>query len=741
MIIPEILAPAGSMEALYAAIHGGADAVYFGGKVLSARAYANNFDKEQMIEAAELLHQNGAKVYVTLNTLVKNHELKLLSEIGDTLCQARVDAVILQDMGAYLFFRKYYPELALHASTQMTVHSIAGAKRLYDLGFERAVLSRELNLREIKQIMDAVPIEVETFVHGAMCYCYSGQCQMSAAYGERSANRGKCAQPCRLPYEAGQKKGYLLSLKDQMTLYHLPELVKAGIHSFKIEGRMKNPEYVYTVTSMYRKYRDLALSGESYQVEENDIRRMNEVFSRGQTSEGYYFVRKSGNMIFPEQPKTAKLTNAKTLSELAFVRERPLAAIEINMDFYAKLHQPMELTIRFRKDDMDLPVIHKLGNLVEPAQKKAVTAADVEKPLRQIGDTIFTLGSLKIRLPENAFIPLSQIKELRRQALNEAEEAYRLWQSRKKSQEMPAGQKQSDNRTIETEEYVRTKTAIPNVSVLVRTGEQLKTVLASRADRIYLEWSFLSTDKITEIIGSCQNTLSFQAKEFFLALPTILRNEEQGRFWQDFEKLRSAFAGFGFELGCLARTADYLDVLAERRVPVVLDHSMNIWNRLAYQFYAEREQPIDICLNNEISYISRSRIGRFEMVVYGKLATMQTANCLANVNSPAKNRSSNPFCKIGALETLDYITDRKGSVLGYHRNCKSCSNTLFNPVPLFLADQETDYAHGLRFELLDEKPSEIKAILEMIADIKNGVAVTRNPFDEFTRGHYSKGVE
>lgn len=742
MIVPEILAPAGSMEALYAAIHAGADAVYFGGKVLSARAYAGNFTETEIRQATELLHQSGAKAYLTLNTLVKNHELKLLNEIGDTLCQAGVDAVILQDMGAYLFFKKYFPELVLHASTQMTVHSIAGAKRLYDLGFERVVLSRELDLKEVKEIMAAVPIEVETFVHGALCYCYSGQCQMSAAYGERSANRGKCAQPCRLPYETGKQKGYFLSLKDQMTLHYLPELTAAGIHSFKIEGRMKNPEYVYTTTSMYRKYRDLALAGGRYQVEEADIQKMNEVFSRGQTSPGYYFVRKSAQMIFPEQPKTAKLTNAKTLAELSFVREKPISKVEINMEFQAKLHRPMQLIIRFQGGTADIPPVYQIGPEVEPAAKRAVTQADIEKPLSQIGDTVFILTNLKIDLAENAFIPLSQIKELRRQALAEAEAAWKKWLS----EQMPKPKEFQPNyqalaHQILTMDGPGKSYSHPQVSVLVRTTEQLKSVLVSAADRIYLEWSFLAIEKIIEMIGAWNQEHQADNKRFFLALPTILRNQEQKCFWQDFHRLRDAFKEWNRELGALVRTADHLNVLSSQKIPVVLDHSLNIWNQFAYHFYLDTDKPVDICLSNEINYISRSKIGAFEMVIYGKLATMQTANCLANVHSQAGNKDKNPFCKIGAVESLDYITDRKGSLLGYHRNCKSCSNTLFNSVPLYLADLDTDFAHCLRFELLDEKPAEIARLMQIISEIKNGNKIKDNPFGEFTRGHYSKGVE
>lgn len=725
---PEILAPAGNMEALYAALHAGADAVYFGGKALSARAYAGNFEKEEIIEATALLHEYKAKAYVTLNTLVKNPELKLLQEIGSTLCQAGVDAVIVQDMGVSLFFQRYFPELTLHASTQMTVHSAAGAARLCELGFRRVVLSRELTLQEIQRIIETVPIEVETFVHGAMCYCYSGQCQMSAAYGERSANRGKCAQPCRLPYQAGKTGGYLLSLKDQMTLFDLPQLTAAGIHSFKIEGRMKNPEYVYTVTQMYRKYRDLALTGGAYRVDPADVAKMSEVFSRGKTSAGYYFMRRSADMIFPEQPETAKLTKAKTLAELAFVRQKPEVKKALDFHLKARIHQPLELTIFFKDELSGLDPIDRRGELVQPAQKTATTAAEIEKPLRQLGDTAFALNSLQLDMDAQIFVPASQLKELRRQAIAAAEEILAV---RQEKAPCPP-------RLIEwPEAYRRTETACPQISVLVRTEKQLSKTLTSAADRIYLEWSFLSLETLLRYMKE----MSGSNKQIFLAAPAILRGGEAQSFDREYEALRTAGRENGTEIGVLLRTADHLAFFRSKGIPLILDHSFLIWNRLAYQFFQAEAEPVDICLSNEISYQARSQLGPFEMVIYGKLATMQTANCLANVSGRGKNRSSNPLCRVGALETLDYITDRKGAALGYHRNCKSCSNTLFNPVPLFLADQPVSYARCLRFELLDETAEQTERLLALTAQLKKGEKADISGFGEFTRGHYSKGVE
>lgn len=738
-VIPEILAPAGSMESLYAALHAKADAIYFGGKILSARAYAGNFGKEEIIEAVALAHSHQAKVYFTINTLVKNHELKLLEEIGDTIAYAGVDGVIIQDMGTYLFFRQYYPELALHASTQMTVHSIEGARRLHELGFERVVLSRELNLKEVKEIMKAVPIEVETFVHGAMCYCYSGQCQMSAAFGERSANRGRCAQPCRLPYIAGNKQGYLLSLKDQMTLEHLPELVKAGIHSLKIEGRMKNPEYVYTVASMYRKYRDLAMENRGYQVDKEDVNRMQQVFFRGQTSSGYYFVRKSGNMIFPEQPKTSKLTDPKTLSELSFVRNKPEQKTKIQLFLEAKKNQPLRLTVA-PVDRPELTLVLS-GGEVAVAEKKAVTSEDIKKPLLQVGETSFEVADIEVIAEEDIFVPMGKLKEIRRNALQELEQMLR--QEEKKALAHKKSSTITRSRNIVLPQPFAKKRRYSKdeqkISVLVRTGEQFQEALSSAADILYLEWSFLSIDTILQILSSA-SLKQLQNKKIALAVPPILRNDEWHLFWKDLSRFKEWMLTANLSACILVRCADYLDVFKNAGFELYMDYSMNIWNQLSYQFYQSKYQPELIALGNEISYGSRAQLGSFELTVYGKLATMHTANCLSNVNSTFPNKQANEMCRIGAVETLNYITDRKESKIGYHRNCKNCSNTLYNPVPLFLADQDISFASCIRFELLDEEKEERAAIYKIMKDLKEAKAVD-NPFSDFTRGHYSKGVE
>lgn len=335
---PEILAPVGQIESFYAAVENGADAIYVGGKLFSARQFADNADKDQLKEIVEYARLRGIKVYVTVNTLIKNAELDKLVEYIQQLCQIGVDALIVQDFGVARIIKKYFPSIVLHASTQMSAHSKADVQFLKNCGYERVVVARELTLEEIKHIKKEIDIEIEAFVHGALCVCYSGQCLMSSLIGGRSGNRGRCAQPCRLPYIlkkdgldiTNSQSPYLMSPKDMQALEILPELLDAGIDSFKIEGRMKAPEYVASVVRVYRKYMDLALlnlnTGEhlnkenkeidqpSYKVDKLDKDELLTVFNRGGFTKGYFTQKPGNEMMMTISPKNSGLWIGKVVS-------------------------------------------------------------------------------------------------------------------------------------------------------------------------------------------------------------------------------------------------------------------------------------------------------------------------------------------------------------------------------------------------------------------------------------------
>ena len=329
----EILAPAGSMECLKAAIAAGADAVYTGGALFGARAYAHNLTEEELLEAIDYVHLHGRRLYLTVNTLIKDREME--KQMYDYLLpyyRQGLDAVIVQDIGLFRFIRKHFPDLPIHASTQMTLTGVDGAKFLEKEGAQRIVTSRELSMAEVKKIADETELEIESFVHGALCYCYSGQCLFSSFIGGRSGNRGQCAQPCRLLYRTPEAKRpqYLLSLKDICTLELIPEMIESGIYSFKIEGRMKKPEYAAAVAFQYRKYADLYLkyyeecpAGEDpaayamkkYRVCEEDRQMLLDLYNRGGFHTGYYHTQNGREMVSLNRPNHAGVPAVKVLAK------------------------------------------------------------------------------------------------------------------------------------------------------------------------------------------------------------------------------------------------------------------------------------------------------------------------------------------------------------------------------------------------------------------------------------------
>ena len=329
----EILAPAGSMDSLKAAVAAGADAVYTGGMMFGARAYANNLSEDELLEAIDFVHLHGKKLYLTVNTLLKEQELeeKLYAYLHPYYRQG-LDAVIVQDIGVLRFIRKTFPDLPVHASTQMTITGVDGAKLLEKEGVTRVVTARELGIEEVRKIAEETDLEIESFVHGALCYCYSGQCLFSSFLGGRSGNRGQCAQPCRLLYQAegDDKSRYLLSLKDICTLDLIPEMVEAGIDSFKIEGRMKKPEYVAAVAHLYRKYTDLYLellerapegtdpevfAKQKFRVEEADRSVLLDLYNRGGFHTGYYHTQNGREMVSLDRPNHAGIPAVKVLKK------------------------------------------------------------------------------------------------------------------------------------------------------------------------------------------------------------------------------------------------------------------------------------------------------------------------------------------------------------------------------------------------------------------------------------------
>lgn len=452
----ELLAPCGSYESFLAAINAGADAVYLGGKQFGARAYAENFSEEELISVIRQAHLFGVKVYLTVNTLVKEREFSTLYDYLLPLYEAGLDGVIVQDMGVFQFIKRNFPECNIHASTQMTITSAYGAAYLKNLGCDRIVPARELALEEIREIKQEVSIEVEAFIHGAMCYCYSGQCLMSSMIGGRSGNRGRCAGPCRLPYKTAGKEGYFLSLKDMNTLEQIPELIEAGIDSFKIEGRMKKPEYVAGVVSVYRKYIDRyylkkeaedtlhsntknSIKNITYKtdrtargqeerhylnIEPKDKRLLAKLYLRSETGNGYYSKSRGWDMLTLQKPGYNE-PDFELLKELreTYIRELP----KMELDFYirCKVGEPLYGEVRFldiqTKKEVSISVT---GNLVQKADKRAVSEEEIRGQIVRTGGTPFVVKKCVVELEGSPFVPMGWVKELRRELIQKVYEHY-----------------------------------------------------------------------------------------------------------------------------------------------------------------------------------------------------------------------------------------------------------------------------------------------------------------------------
>lgn len=477
----EVLAPAGTYECFRAAINAGADAVYLGGSMFGARAFAGNFEEAELIKAIRTAHLYGRKVYLTVNTLLRNDELEKLVQYVKPYYEEGLDAVIVQDYGVFAVLREAFPGLDLHASTQMTITGKYGAQLLKDMGAARVVPARELSAKEIRDIYDNVDVEIESFVHGALCYCYSGQCLLSSMIGGRSGNRGRCAQPCRLTYSAnGISEKYLLSPKDMCTIEAVPDILDAGVYSLKIEGRMKSPEYVAGVSYAYRKYVDMYLEKgrDGYRVEEQDIRQLMDLYNRGGFCKGYYYAQndksmmtfdrpnhqgivigniKNGELILsqevnpgdvlefpdgseyttPTGKKSGRLAlpkgvlkNPKNGAAVYRTRNNELLGqlragyidndikIPVRMEIFLKSGE--RACLKLLSGDKELVVY---GDVLEPSDKRPAVREDVVKRLKKLGGTAFSSdeGSIVTDIQGSPFVPVRLLNDLRRNALEELE--------------------------------------------------------------------------------------------------------------------------------------------------------------------------------------------------------------------------------------------------------------------------------------------------------------------------------
>lgn len=828
----ELLAPAGNAEGFYGAVHAGADAVYLAGNRFGARAYAENFTEEKLLECIRYAHLMGRKIYLTVNTLLKEQEIQELYDYLCPLYEAGLDAVIVQDMGVLRLVRECFPGLHIHASTQMTLCGRDGISLLRTMGADRVVPARELSLEEIGEIKRRVSgqsgsgnrvfaesdgrepkfpeagfmeagsveprfmepgfMEIECFIHGAMCYCYSGQCLFSSLLGGRSGNRGRCAQPCRLPYTVdttnGQKKsGYLLSLKDMCTIDHIPELIEAGIDSLKIEGRMKKPEYAAGVTSVYRRYidkyyelrekRGAREAAGLYRVEKEDRRILESLYIRTGVQNGYYFRRSGREMITIDNPSynggqaackrqdregRSLCENASTLSEeiyKTYVEKTRKLPVRIKAEFQEGKRGELVMECRLPDgagtDSRSAVLVcgRAKGDVVGNAQKQPLSKESVEARLGRLGDSAFYGESMEISLGQNCFYPLGRMNQLRRDAVADLERqilAVRGYencrQGKKPQPEIFASSEGFQKSGIREKGYV----------LSVRTLEQLEAVkewIEERQDcgilRLYVDGDLL--------VGSGEETVSLcagieaclQECRIFAALPYIVRETDREYLNEIFAKteksrlfggyLARSMDGLGFVLERVrhcgepettAFAREERKVCEKRRIACRTDAGVYVWNRMAA---AELTALADgFCLPYELKEREQRELLKgfsWEKIVYGRIPLMLTANCL---------RKTTEGCRKSRKEaSVMTLKDRYHKSFPVAVNCLQCMNIIYNSIPFSLYKELSKWKGDadLRMDFTVESASEVKQLLCAF------ILGQPLPEGEYTSGYERRGVE
>lgn len=745
----ELLAPAGSFASLKAAVAAGADAVYMGGARFGARAYAQNADQDEMIAAIEYAHLHGCRLYMTVNTLFKDNELGELYEYLLPYYKAGLDGVIVQDLGALSFIREHFPGIELHASTQMTITSVYGAKELKRLGCCRVVPAREVSLEEIRRIYDETGMDIETFVHGALCYCYSGQCLMSSLIGGRSGNRGRCAQPCRLSYRVYEQENgtavnkedqkCVLSMKDLCTLDILPQILEAGVFSLKIEGRMKSPRYTAGVVRIYRKYLDryLEYGSEGYYVEPEDKKELLDLFDRGGFTSGYYTRHNGRDMIALKEKPEFRETNKELFDFLD--REYVETEKKEPVEGYAYLAEGLPSVLTLTCGDISVTVS---GQEPQAAKNQPMTREKVIRQLGKTGATAFEFTELEAEVCGALFLPVQALNELRREGFEALTEAIQN-QWRRKAPEAGEVQNGADSGE-KSSRAAGCAGPVPDESagkrpmyltVSAETGDQLSAALAvPEVRRICLDASSFQPERWAELVQ-----LIHQAgKECYLTLPHIFRTHAIGFF----RTYRSCLEQAGFD-GLLIRAFEEIQWMREEQISfsASFDASVYAWNHGAVHTLKE-EQAAFITAPWELN--SRELEPVFEacrreglpaeLIVYGRAPMMVSAQCITKT---VKGCSKCP--------SLLWMKDRTGARLPVQNHCAFCYNTILNPLPVSLhgcADSVKRLApEGLRLCFTIETGEETKAVLNAFAAEFIRGENAEPPFTEFTRGHFRRGVE
>lgn len=699
----ELLAPAGSLEILKGVIESGADAVYVGGSMFGARAYANNFTEEELLEAIDFAHLRGVKVYLTVNTLIKNSEFSKLYDYLLVYYKRGLDAVIVQDIGVVKAIHEYFPSMEIHTSTQMTVTGADGVRFLSQFGVTRVVMAREVSLAEMKRIHEETGMELEAFVHGALCYSYSGQCLFSSILGGRSGNRGRCAQPCRLPYTVeGKKDEYILSLKDMCGIKALDKLHDAGVYSLKIEGRMKQLEYACGVVKYYRSYID-----SKKPVSDADYDRIKALGNRCGFTDRYYFDHNGSDMVTYVKPNF--VSNAAEPSP----EKRKLS---IEGEIVLREGEPGSLTVKRGDVTYKASIEPVSAALKAPLDKKAA----IDR-INKTGDTDFEFSHIKAQIGENVFVPNGALNKLRRDAISGLcdkllKKYYRndaRYADMSKLTALPEHVVKSD---AAHDEAINDYTTICSCM----TRAQLDTLIGYECfDVFYLDFDMYDRNTLIQRFADDVKCLTKRNKKVYLMLPTIFRADSSDYFVSIAKELdKVSFEGFvvkNYEELYLTE-----NLFTDKKI--ILDHNMYTFNDVSKSAFFEHgvsgdTVPLEL---NSREIMHRNNIGS-QMIVYGYYPLMTTANCV-HKNTKGCDKK----------QKLIYLKDRYNKSFAVCNNCKECYNTIYNSLPTMLTKNISKLKEAgirsFRYSFTIETPKQIKAVMD-------------DKVAEYTNGHYKRGVE
>ena len=765
IIYPELLAPAGNKESLIGAFNAGADAVYLAGERFGARAYAANFSKEELLEAIDYAHLFHKKIYLTVNTLIKQSELLEMVDYLRPYYEAGLDGIIIQDLGVFALIQIFFPELEIHISTQMTITSSYGAIFMKELGASRIVPARELTLEEIKIIKRKCNIEIETFIHGAMCYSYSGACLFSSMLGGRSGNRGRCAQPCRLSYQvicpenkniSGSKETFCISMKDMCTIDMVPQMADAGIDSFKIEGRMKKPEYAAGVSAIYRKYLDFYIKGNGTgSVTKSDRKYLEQLYTRSMQHTGYYNHHNGKDMITMETPsyngvddvllqeiRARYLSSTMKRTAQLFVRIKPGEAISYSLN-------------------CGMITLEGLGEIVQQAQSRPLLKEDVMKQLNKTGNTNIVFDQIELDLSPDSFISLKAINEMRRHAVHSLEEEL-LRHKKRNVTDVLLQTKYDEIFSDKSKEKIDNKNKSdlsnlhPKTAITVSTTEQIKRVLKFQSiHKVYVPADLIlnNENQSAAYYNPIWEELKKWKGEIYIILPQIIRDLSFGMDGSDYNDKMLLLLKQEMVRGYIVKNIDGLGFLFQNQLlgagnnkEIIADAGIYQFNGLSSHILKSFVDIFTIPYELNLAELLNKGVFNMEIPIYGRIPMMVSANCIRKTTSGCDMGRRQDYYDFSNKENQLYLRDRYQTKFPVVCDCTHCINMIYNSVPLslhsYLERLKKEKPHTFRIDLTVETGEESEAVLRYLTELIDGEkSLGEPPYKNYTKGHFARGVE